>query len=221
MRALATRLLSERAFGVDILEVGYRKAAGITLSRHLAAWDVCSRNALFLTGNGVSDDHSGKNWRTGTKNFLTWAWAPTTSEPDLLAALAAGRAFFGDLARFAGTIDLWVDGACPMGSVSLSDAPARAVTATVTGIPAGGTVRLLQIVVDYASPDVPPDYVQVTTLPADDFATGPATVICANSRSSFVRVEVYDSGGLAVALSNPVWLLRTSPPEGVPAPRVC
>jgi hypothetical protein len=123
MRALATSLLSERAFGVDILEVGYRKAAGITLSRHLAAWDVCSRNALFLTGNGVSDDHSGKNWRTGTKNFLTWAWAPTTSEPDLLAALAAGRAFFGDLARFAGTIDLRVDGACPMGSVSLFRRP--------------------------------------------------------------------------------------------------
>ena len=37
---------------------------------------------------------------------------------------------------------------------------------------------------------------------------------------SFVRSQVLDSAGTVVGLSNPVWLLRSVPPGGIPAPRL-
>jgi hypothetical protein len=33
----------------------------VDVNHHIALWDVLSRNAVFLTGNWVSDDHVGTN----------------------------------------------------------------------------------------------------------------------------------------------------------------
>ena len=44
------------------IEVGYKSRAGMDLAHHVGLWDILSRNAIFLTGNGVTDDHSGTNW---------------------------------------------------------------------------------------------------------------------------------------------------------------
>lgn len=219
LRTVAMRLLDERAFGADVLEVGYRQR-GATLADHVAAWDLCSRNGLFLTGNGASDDHHGTDWRSSRNNFLTWAWAPGPAEADLLAALRAGRVFFGDMARFSGTLDITVDGACPMGSASVSREAARAVTIAATGIPAGGTVWLVQVPVDYAGAAVPKQHMRISTFPDSAFKTGAATVTCDTTRSSFVRAEIVDGTGTQIAFSNPVWLLREAPPQPIPTARV-
>jgi len=39
------------------------------------------------------------------------------------------------------------------------------------------------------------------------------------SKSRFVRAQVLSSSGTVIGLSNPVWLLRSTPPGGIPAPR--
>jgi hypothetical protein len=39
------------------------------------------------------------------------------------------------------------------------------------------------------------------------------------SVSRFVRTVIRDAGGTTVAVSNPVWLLRQQPPNGIPAAR--
>ena len=216
--AVAAKLIGNRAFGADLLEAGYRQRGGVTIERHISVWDACSRNAIFLTGNGVSDNHAGQGWASETNNFLTWAWAAGASESDLLAALRSGRCYFGDLRRFRGTLDLAVDQACPMGSVSISQRSSRSLTITAAGIPPGGTVRLVQGQVDYQGPD------PVTTsrsFPASDFSAGAQTVTLDAATSLFARVEVVDSAGVLVACSNPVWLLRQTPPQGIPTPRAC
>ena len=59
------------ALGADLLEVGYKQRAGVDLSHHLALWDIMSRNAVLLTGNGVSDDHNGNNWYGIGNNWIT------------------------------------------------------------------------------------------------------------------------------------------------------
>ncbi|MGI5162143.1 hypothetical protein [Microbispora sp. CA-102843] len=164
----------------------------VDLDRHSQLWDVCSRNGIFLTGIGVSDDHSGQDWLGQDSNFVTWAHAPTRELADLLAGLSAGRVYFGDPARFSGVIDLLVDGAAPMGSVTVSTAATRTVRAILTGLPADSVVRIVQGTVD---------------LPID--TTAPR----------FVRVEVRDRTGTVLALSNPVWLLRDTPEAGIPAAR--
>jgi hypothetical protein len=154
-RTRAAQLIGNRALGCDLLEVGYRMRGGVKLGRHALLWDACSRNGIFLTGTGVSDDHSGEDWLSQRWNFLTWAWAPDASRSALVAALAAGRVFFGDPARFRGHLDLLVDGSAGMGSVTVSTAASRNVRIIATGLPSGGTVETVSGLVDFAGVSSP------------------------------------------------------------------
>lgn len=224
LRQVARQLLPSGSrpalLGADLLEVGYEQRQGCDLAHHVALWDIMSRNAIFLTGNGTSDDHWGQNWFGEVNNWITSAWAASTSQASLLAALAAGRAWCGSLSGFRGSLDLLVDGTCPMGSVSISTASARKLAITATSVPAGGSVQLLQGDVDYAGTGgLAANTKLIASYPAHDLANGPVKTTVDNSRGSFIRTQVLDSGGTVVGLSNPAWLLRSAPPGGIPGPR--
>jgi len=212
--SVAASLLGNNALDCDILEVGYVNRGGCDLAHHAALWDVMSRNARFLTGNGVSDDHFDQNWLGLKNNWITAAWAPSAGALDLADAMRKGRAWTASLSRFRGTVDMVVDGSCPMGSVSMSQVPQRQLQVVTTGVPVGGRVEVVQGVCDYmgtvASSSV------MATVPA-----GSGSVAVDNGVSSFVRSQVKDSTGAVVALSNPVWLLREQPPTAIPTARAC
>ena len=218
-RELAADLVRNRALGCDLLEVGYRQRGGVDMARHAELWDVCSRNALFLTGTGVSDDHTGTNWLSQRHNFVTWAWAADTSTSALLAALRGGRAYFGDPARFRGQLDLRVGGSAPMGSVTVSSALQRSLRVTATGIPSGGRVEVVRGLADIAGPGSPDPVNDTTAFPKSLFGSGYVDTTVDTSRPRYVRAVVRDASGVVVALSNPVWLLREWPPGGIPAAR--
>jgi hypothetical protein len=214
------------ALGADIIEAGYRERAGVDLAHHVGLWDVMSRNAVFLTGNGVNDDHVGQDWFGDTNNWTTSAWAASTAQADLLAALSAGRAWCGSLSAFGGpgaSLDLLADGSCPMGSVSVSSLPSRSLAITATGIPAGGSVTVLQGGVDYAGSNGLASNAQVTGSYPDTAFTaggGQVTVPVDTTGETYIRTLVLDPAGKTVAASNPVWLLRNTPPGGIPAARM-
>ncbi len=216
--SVTSTLVANAAFGVDILEVGYRVRGGVTLSRHLSAWDVCSRNALFLTGNGVSDSHEG-TWIGNQCNFVTTAFADDRTVNSLVGALAAGLCTFSDPDRFRGAIDLTVDGTCPMGSVSVSSLDTRQLSIGGAGLPPGGNVVLVQGPVDSPGSTVTDPATTRTSIPASAFQAGPVDIELDTEVSTFVRAEVRDAAGLFVAGSNPVWLLRDAPAAGIPRAR--
>jgi hypothetical protein len=216
-RALATKLIANRAYGVDIIEAGYASRSGIGVAGHLALWDALSRNAIFLTGTGVNDSHGGP-WKSQKNTFLTWAWSPDAAEASLVAALAAGRIWFAETS-WRGMLDLLVDGATPMGSASVSTLTSRSLTIMATGVPSGGTVRLIRGPVDLAGPNTPDPGTTVTSYPGSQFAGGSLTVSVATATAVYVRVEVVDANGRLKASSNPVWLLKSAPPGGIPAAR--
>ena len=219
-KTLLPTATTRAALGTDLLEVGYSKRQGVDLAHHVALWDVMSRNAVFLTGNGTSDDHFGQNWSGIHNNWFTSAWAVSTAEASLLASLAAGRAWCASLSRYRGSLDMLVDGSCPMGSVSVSGVTSRRLVASATGIPAGGSLRVLQGTVDYAGTANPTANTQVIgSYPASGLVGGSVTQPVDTSKSSFVRTQVLNSSGAVVGLSNPVWLLRAAPPGGIPVPR--
>jgi hypothetical protein len=225
---VATALLGNRALGTDILEVGYPLRNGVDLAHHLGLWDVMSRNAILLTGNGTSDDHTGVNWARDGNNWVTSAWAASASQSDLLSALAAGQAWCGNLAEYplsaGASLDLTVDGTCPMGSASLSALPSRRLGITATGVPANGSVQVLQGAVDYAGTAQPTPSTQVVTsyTAAELAASGGRQALTVDTTAeSFARVVVLNTGGVIIAASNPVWMLRKSPPGGIPAARQC
>ena len=218
--AVALDLLGRRAAGADILEVGYAaKGTNGTLANHLAVWDTLSRNAVFVTGTGVSDDHGGNSWATQANRFYTGVWAPATTEPALMAALAAGRSYVGFLGGFSGTVDMSVDSA-DMGSVLVDpDTASRTVRMGVTGVPAGGTVQLLRGAVDYAGTAAPvPDTAVVAQYTADQLAANDLLPVD-GTQECFYRLQVLDGSGAVVAFGQPIWLLHTAPSTGVPAAR--
>ena len=90
-RKAAAELLPSACLGADLLEVGYPLRGDCGVGTHLGLWDVFSRNAVFLTGNGTSDNHAGDNWRQDPNNWITSAWSASTNMSDLIAAMAAGQ----------------------------------------------------------------------------------------------------------------------------------
>jgi len=217
---VASSLLAGNLLGCGLLEVGYNLREGVNVNHHLALWDVMSRNAIFLTGNGVSDDHVGTDWAGFHNNWITSVWAASTQMPDLISALAAGRSWCGSLSQYRGSLDLLVDGSVPMGAVSVSTVKSRSLVATAMQLPAGSALRVLQGTVDYAGPQgLSANTKVIASYPASQLGGGSVTQTVNTSASSFLRTQVISSTGAIIATSNPVWLLRNPPPNGIPPAR--
>ena len=218
-RVVASQLLGNRLLGADLVEIGYPQRNGYDLDHHLALWDTLSRNGFFLTGNGSNDDHGGVGWSTLLNNWTTGVWAASTAESDLLAALLAGRAWAGPISSPV-TLDLMADGSCPMGSVSVSTARSRSVQVQATGLPAGSTLELVRGAVDYAgTADPTATSTRVASVGAAGLTAGSTTLSVDTSASCFVRAVVRSSSGGVLCASNPLWMLRETPPTPIPAAR--
>ena len=218
--AVAAGLLAIGAAGADIIETGYASNSGANLAKHIAVWDTLSRNGLFLTGNGVSDDHSGQNWAGQANRFFTAAWALERTEAHLVDALGAGRCYVGHLTSFGGTIDMSLDGTVPMGAVVVGDPVDRTLRLEVTGIPTGGAVQLVRGNVDYAGTATPqPNTAVMVSRSAAQLESEPAIPLPA-ADDFFVRAQVVTSSGAVVGFGQPIWQIRQKPRTGVPARRL-
>lgn len=223
-RKLAATLIKNRCYGTDIIEVGYHQRGGASLETLMALADSLARNGIWLTYNGVSDNHTGTylSWTNDKAHntFATSTWATSTSEADLLAALRAGRTSCRELGVLPGSIWFDVDGS-PMGSVTVSAASARTLKMTVTGLPTAGHVEVVQGPVDYAGAGTPdPGTRVVRTVDVAALAAGEVRVTLDTSSSCFVRLNLYDAvQGRRTAFTGPTWLLRSAPPTLIPAAR--
>ena len=109
-----------------------------------------------------------------------------------------------------------------MGSASVSALPTRQLTVTATDLPTNSTLQAVQGAVDYAGSAAPaPNSAVIATYGAAELSGGSITLPVDCCVSSFVRTQVKSSSGVVVALSNPAWLLREIPPDGIPTPRAC
>lgn len=217
-RQVFSALQAVGRFDADILEVGYNLRGQVDAPTHVALWDTFSRNGNFLTGNGTTDDHSGQGWRNLSNGFATGVWAASTAESAVVPALAAGRAFAAHPGRWPGEIDLLVDDTVPMGAVSVSTKNSRSLAIWATALPPGGRVQVVAGPVDYAGQVDPGTWV-ATGLAPSAFAGNVAHIALDTRRSRFFRVQVLDAAGQLVGTSNPVWLVRSNPPGGIPTAR--
>jgi hypothetical protein len=219
-RQLFAARLADRFLGADVLEVGYFQRGGVSFATHVDLWDTFSRRAIWLTGNGASDDHSGRAWQGLTNGFLTGLWATSSSQAALTAALRSGRAYTFHPGRTPGLqLDTLVDGAVPMGRASVSGAGSRTVAVFADNVPGDCTVELVRGPVDLTGND-PGTRPVVGSWPASAFDTASGTVSTTVSTTTgcFVRPQVRRNGTL-LATGNPTWLLREPPPGGIPATR--
>jgi len=142
--ASVARLIEQGAYGVDLLEVGYR-SRGYGLDAFLELWDALSAAGIRLVGIGVSDSHDAEvGWTSGPNNFITWIHADSVAEGDLLAGLRAGRAFFGDPTRFDGVLDITTAAGGRMGDVLTVAPGAQLLTLHAEGLRSGQSLRVIR-----------------------------------------------------------------------------
>lgn len=218
-RQVFADLLAHDLYGSDILEVGYPVRGQADIATHLALWDTFSRRARFLTGNGVNDDHAAKNWRTLSNGFATGIWAQSVAHSDLMTALASGRAYTGHAGKWpGGQLDMLVDDSVPMGQASVTSRTNRTLAVFTANLPSGSVVEIVRGPVDYTGND--PGTAVIATIAASAFGSDGRVSRSINTSSScFVRAQVRNSTGAIVGVGNPVWLLRDTPPGGIPTRR--
>ncbi|MCA9310353.1 MAG: hypothetical protein KDA21_04055, partial [Phycisphaerales bacterium] len=199
-------LVQTRAFGADILEVGYRQR-GLDLDAFLWLWDELLASGTAILGNGVSDTHGGNadNWRNTPNNFVTWILAASTAHGDLLDGLRRGRVFFGDLTLFDGHADHGTADGWRMGSIVVTDRASAEISTVFDGLASGDTVRIIATGVPVSS--------EVVT--GSSFATVTELVIDPGAPSAYLRAEVYGADGTAKVFTNPVVFLPVLPSAGL------
>ena len=196
---LLEHLVEEQLYGADLIEVGYRDRGGHDLADHLWVWDQLLARGLRPIGVGVSDSHGGPNqrWRRFGNNFVSWIWAPTSDQGDLLEGLRGGRVFFGDPTAFDGRLDL-VAGDVRMGGELRSEAEQVDVRLELEGAREGWRLRWISA---------------GELLGEEDLEPGALTRERSVAVPGHVRVELVDAEGVVVLVSNPLWLVREEAEE--------
>jgi hypothetical protein len=201
-----TRLTKSYCYGTDMLEVGYPIRI-LPIESHLRVWDALSANQVYVTGNGTSDTHGNNagGWLHGN-NFVTWAYASSKSQADLMEGLRLGRAYFGDPAKFQGTVCVSTEEGYVMGQVVVTKAPNHRVNLDIVGLMEGAKIEAI-----------------INGLAAKEWiADGPVfhqTLDINTAEPTFVRLSVWRPDGRPLVFSNPVYFAPVKP-ERVPTGRL-
>lgn len=137
IRYLSERVLENRAWGADAIEIGY-ELRGAPLETYVDVWDKLSAQRVYITGVGVSDHHNPKDWELRVNRMGTWIRATSDGPAELANAIQSGHAYFGDPYRFdsiSGDLDFRISGtSTTMGDVlPLSESNSIRFKADVVG----------------------------------------------------------------------------------------
>ncbi|MCL4402633.1 MAG: hypothetical protein M1436_08235 [Acidobacteria bacterium] len=188
LRKRIGELKAAHAFGADLLECNPGQ-----LENFLAAWDELSAAGIYLTGDGVSDSHtSTAGWFEG-RNFVSWVWARSKSQADLVDGFRRGEVYFGDPAAFHGEVSLSTADGHRMGEVIATAKPSHTVRVRITGLPAGARVRAMVAGAPRAE-----------TTAQGDFQT---EVTLNTAARTFLRVEARTAAGKPLVFSNPIFFV--------------
>ena len=212
---LASTLVTTRGVGADIIEIG----TGAQVESLASAFDVAARNAVFLTANGVTDDHTGVDWLDPSEpRWITGAWADSRDSGDLCAAMSAGRAWFYDPLRWRGELDLLVDGHVPMGGVLMTRHRRIPLQVTATRLPREGALELVVGQCDRAGASQLQPLNITRAIPASRVVSGRWLTEVIRGDGVYVRVMVRASNGSIAGFSNPVWILPARLMGEIPVP---
>lgn len=212
-----SELVRTRALGADLMEVANARGNLVITRNRIRLFDVAARNAIFLTATSQIDDHEGR-WAERPHLFLTSVWAKSTATRDLLASLAAGRAWCHQPTRWPGSrLDLRAGGRSVMGQVLRTRARRVKVNVRAEALPPGSTVRMILGACDRTGATVP--LIKSVTKPAAAFANGPVRINMARRQGRYLRVEVHDADGVLIGYGNPFWVLNRRARVAVPRAR--
>lgn len=190
VQSLLDTLLPVDAWDLDMIEI-YKARAQVDMTYHLRLWDLLAVNNIPLCAVSASDAHGGPFF--DSHYMVTWIEATSMGQDDLLEGLRRCRAFFGDISRFDGVLDIQL-GSIPMGGTYPSHPGTAPLQIFLNPLPPGAQVKLVQYrlipgrdlsaIVDHQGVD----------------PTQPVMVDV--SEPSILRVEVWSSTNQPLAFSN-------------------
>lgn len=191
----AQQLINEKAFGTDILEVGYLYRGGLDLRHHLLTWDKLTANQLYLYGNGVSDSH-GNEWTEAKlpNPFVTWVWASTSEIDSLIKYIKNGRMFFGNSFKFNGALDFSV-GQYKMGYRGLTSEGSGKLKIIYQAFPTNTIFYLKQGLI---APGLAVTYIR------DEIINPQVEISVDLLKPCFIRIEAYLQDSTPLVFSNPI-----------------
>jgi hypothetical protein len=199
-RQVAVPVVEEGAWGADLIEVGYLFRGAGSLRDHLRLWDLALANGVRLMGFGSSDSHGGVWGPDMEPNpFATWVWSVGETSENLIDAMRSGSMVFGDPFLWKSSLAFGV-GEALMGDTLFVD-KRQEVRGWLYMEPwrSDIQVRLVQVETgksdqrDVIRSDIIEDIRDGFSIEAD--------------RPSFARIEVYDTRGVPLAFTNPVFLI--------------
>jgi hypothetical protein len=206
--AVVDSLLALKAWNADLLEVGFLKRGGASLSLHLILWDRLGLSGLPLCGVAGNDSHGGV-WSDSMPYtpFATWIWADTIAPAALLNALRNCRAYIGvpysrkvdiDLVAMpvrlsTSDASIWGDKLARMGDRNVPPGVWR-VGARVRGAPSNYTVLIHRA------------HLEANEVAYETFR-GPINEAhdVDVQAGDLIRAEVHGVGEFQTFLSNPIW----------------
>lgn len=199
----ADEIVAARAWDADGIEVGYVQR-GRPLDDHLKVWDRLGGAGVYVTGVGVTDNHTVQPWSLRPNRMGSWIRSTGSDAAHLVAAIRAGDLFFGDPHRFDPQGDFLLadaHGQFRMGDVVVQRGPRlRSFRAIVNGAQAGWQFVLLHNGAETARSPVFPNpsyqwFHPLTVAPGD-----------------WVRLELRDAADAAILFSNPIYFARLGQP---------
>ena len=197
----AASLISARLYGATLMEVGFVEGRGcFTLSDYLRLWDIISLSGLFITGYGDSDSHKNhQSWFEGN-NFATWIGVDESlpfpvPEEELIRSMKAGNVYMGDPVFLKSEIS-FTSGNATMGSVVFREGDRVKMSFSVKSPLPDSTVR---VIVDGG--ELLKDKIHSAEEYNLDFEFSPEFAL------DFARVELYNSEGRCIMLTNPIYVV--------------
>ncbi len=207
------RLARNRVFGATLMEVGFPEGrAQFSLADHLRLWDNLSERGVLITGDGDSDSHfSNRSW-FDSNNFATYIAADELmpfpiSEETFIRSMKEGNLYMGDPVFLSGEVSFECEGR-PMGAVIRGDKDCYELSVKLGSLKAGSRVKAV-INGEYVCEDIvesDSDYIKTYTLK-------PQKVI------DFSRIELYNSEGRCIMLTNPIYFVRNDYKGDIPTER--
>lgn len=195
----AAYLISTKVFGASLLEVGFTEGRGcFALSDHLRLWDTLSLSGIFITGYGDSDSHKNDRSWYDSNNFASWIAVDESTpfpvpEEELIRSMKAGNVYMGDPVYLKFDVNLECNGAT-MGQVIHSAKQSYDVHFSAKATDKEYTVKIISDGKIAA---------EEKTVPNQDFS------FCFTYTPEYplglVRVEMYNSDGRCIMLTNPIY----------------
>ncbi len=206
------RLADNNVFGAALIEVGFPEGrAQFSLADHLRLWDNLSLRGIFITGDGDSDSHfSNRSW-FDSNNFATWIAADESipfpiPEEVFIRSMKEGNCYMGDPVYLRGEVKFTCEDR-HMGSLIRTDKEKTSLKVDLKDIKQGSIVKIV----------LNGEYIFEEII-AQSGNYSKTYEIKLDKEIMFSRIEMYNSDGRCILLTNPIYFVKSDykcyiPPE--------